>query len=126
MSKSRSSRTGLQFIVGRTHPLPRNVNYAEYAVLEYLDAEVLELAGNAACDNEKTGIIPRNLQLTIRNDEELKRCHYHSESCAAVHPGCAPAGEVAESHLQEYCHCCTPNKLPHRCIYQYILKMCCL
>ncbi|XP_069349408.1 histone H2A type 1-D-like [Eulemur rufifrons] len=81
-AKTRSSRAGLQFPVGRVHHLLRKGNYSERvgasapvylaAVLEYLTAEVLELAGNAARDNKKTRIIPRHLQLAIRNDEELK------------------------------------------------------
>lgn len=82
-AKSRSSRAGLQFPVGRIHRMLRKGNYAERvgagapvylaAVMEYLGAEVLELAGNAARDNKKTRIIPRHLQLAIRNDEELNK-----------------------------------------------------
>ena len=82
-SKTRSSRAGLQFPVGRLHRKLRKGNFAERvgagapvylaAVLEYLAAEVLELAGNAARDNKKSRIIPRHLQLAIRNDEELNK-----------------------------------------------------
>ncbi|XP_064408634.1 uncharacterized protein LOC102357499 [Latimeria chalumnae] len=82
-AKSRSSQAGLQFPVGRVHRLLRKGNYAERvgagapvylaAVLEYLTAEILELAGNAARDNKKTRIIPWHLQLAIRNDEELNK-----------------------------------------------------
>ncbi|UYV80980.1 HIST1H2AA, partial [Cordylochernes scorpioides] len=81
--KSRSSRAGLQLPVGRIHRMLRRGKYADRigagapvylaAVIEYLVAEILELAGNAARDNKKSRIIPRHLQLAIQNDEELSR-----------------------------------------------------
>ena len=43
------------------------------AVLEYLMAKILELAGNVARDKKKTCIILRHLQLAIRNEEELNK-----------------------------------------------------
>ncbi|BGP39796.1 histone H2A [Rhodotorula kratochvilovae] len=84
---SRSAKAGLQFPVGRIHRLLRKGRYAQRigagapvylaAVLEYLTAEILELAGNAARDNKKGRIIPRHLQLAIRNDEELDKLLGH-------------------------------------------------
>ena len=41
------------------------------AVLEYLTAEILELAGNVAQEGKKNRVIPRHIQLAVRNDEEL-------------------------------------------------------
>ncbi len=80
---SRSAKAGLSFPVGRIARYLKKGKYAERigagapvylaAVLEYLCAEVLELAGNAARDNKKTRIVPRHIQLAVRNDEELSK-----------------------------------------------------
>mmetsp|Transcript_26413 Transcript_26413/g.46822 ORF Transcript_26413/g.46822 Transcript_26413/m.46822 type:complete len:141 (+) Transcript_26413:51-473(+) len=82
-STTRSARAGLQFPVGRISRFLRKGRYAARvgggapvylaAVLEYLTAEILELAGNAARDNKRSRIIPRHVQLAIRNDEELNK-----------------------------------------------------
>lgn len=80
---SRSSRAGLQFPVGRIARFLKACMFAPRigdtapvylaAVLEYLAAEILELAGNVTSDNKKTRITPRHAQLAVRNDEELNQ-----------------------------------------------------
>ena len=82
-SQTKSSKAGLQFPVGRMGRFLKKGKYATRvgagapvylaAILEYLTAEILELAGNAARDNKKTRIIPRHIQLAVRNDEELNK-----------------------------------------------------
>jgi histone H2A len=82
-STTASSKAGLQFPVGRIGRYLRQGKYATRmgagapvylaAVLEYLCAEILELAGNAARDNKKTRIVPLHITLAIRNDEELNK-----------------------------------------------------
>lgn len=94
-AKTRSSRAGLQFPVGRIHRLLRKGNYAERvgagapvylaAVMEYLAAEVLELAGNAARDNKKTRQAPLALPISLFLALSLFLSHARALSLALSH-----------------------------------------
>ncbi|NXU52961.1 H2AL protein, partial [Turnix velox] len=91
--KNKSARAGLQFPVGRVHRHLRKGNYTDRispgaaiylaAVLEYLCAEILELSGKAAHENKKTRILPRHIQLAVRNDDELDKLF----SCVTIAQG---------------------------------------
>jgi histone H2A len=81
--QSMSAKAGLQFPVGRCSRYLRKVSStsrlgagaAVYmaAVLEYIQSDLLELAGKAAEQNKKHRILPRHIQLAIQGDEELRK-----------------------------------------------------
>mmetsp|Transcript_23905 Transcript_23905/g.75764 ORF Transcript_23905/g.75764 Transcript_23905/m.75764 type:complete len:190 (+) Transcript_23905:126-695(+) len=80
---SMSAKAGLVFPVHRFARALKKGGYAKRlavggsiyltAVIEYITAEILELAGNTAKEQRKQRIIPRHIQLAIRNDEELNK-----------------------------------------------------
>ncbi|NXJ66604.1 H2A2B protein, partial [Rostratula benghalensis] len=120
--KSRSAKAGLQFPVGRVHRLLRMGNYADRispgaaiylaAVLEYLSAEVLELAGNAARENKKTRILPRHIQLAVRNDDELDKLFSSLFSSVTI-----AQGGVLPNVLPQLLPKKTSSlKPPHKCV----------
>lgn len=98
---SKSAKAGLTFPVARFQRNLRKGHYADRigtagavylaGVLEYLSAEVLELAGNAAKENKKQRIIPRHILLAIKNDAELDQLFGDAMiSCGGVMPNIHP------------------------------------
>ncbi|XP_054240139.1 histone H2A, sperm-like [Indicator indicator] len=83
VKKNASARAGLQFPVGRVYRFLKRGNYAKRislgaaiyltAVQEYLSAEILEMAGNAAHASKKVRIAPRHIMLAVRNDDEMNK-----------------------------------------------------
>ncbi|ODM87532.1 Histone H2A [Orchesella cincta] len=82
-AKSRSSRAGLQFPVGRIHRLLRKGNYAERvgagapvylaAVMEYLALRFSSWPVTLLVTTRRRVSFPVICQLAIRNDEELNK-----------------------------------------------------
>ena len=83
-SSSRSAQAGLNFPVGRIQRMLKQASgngqrcsitagVAMASVIEYLCAELLELSGNCARDNNLKRITPRNILTAVKSDEELAR-----------------------------------------------------
>ena len=76
-------KAGLVFPVGRLNRMIRTRRLSPQvspsagvfmaAVLEYLCTEVCDLAGNAAHEKKMKTIMPRHLQLSLVNDEDLNK-----------------------------------------------------
>jgi histone H2A len=97
---SASTRADTLYPVGRLNRYLKQGRYAERtgssagafmaAVLEYITAEILELAGDLCLEQKKKIIMPKHINLGIRSDEELNKLmtnttitegsmHYHVE-----------------------------------------------
>jgi histone H2A len=84
---SQSKRAGLVLPVGRiSRQLKRNkyskrigrgAPVAVTAIVENLIAEILELAGHVTKRDGKVRVVPKHINIAIRNDEELDRLFKH-------------------------------------------------
>ncbi|CAI9536708.1 unnamed protein product [Staurois parvus] len=99
-AKTRSSRAGLQFPVGRVHRLLRKGNYAERVGAGAPVYLILELAGNAARDNKKTPhhppTPPAGCPQRRGAQQAAGRRHHRPGRSPAQHPGRAAAQEDRE------------------------------
>lgn len=78
---SRSKKAGICFPVGRIHTALKSGPYASRissgapvflaAALEYLTAEILDIALQVAKDNVRQRIVPRHILIAVREDDEL-------------------------------------------------------
>ena len=82
-SVSASARAGTLFPVGRLNRLLKHGRYSQRqsstagafmsGVLEYLTAEIVELAGNICEQHKKKTIAPKHINLGVRSDDELSK-----------------------------------------------------
>lgn len=92
----RSARAGLIFPVTRTENIFMSKSIAKRksedmtmyltAVVEYLCAELLELAGTVALNNKKKRVTPRYIIIAIYNDDDLSALYKDSYLAGGVVP----------------------------------------
>lgn len=80
-SRTRSARAGITFPVARVHTQLKEVNPSKRisadsavytaAILEYISAEILELAGSQAMKNNRRRIMPKHIGAAVKADAEL-------------------------------------------------------
>lgn len=106
--ETKTTRAGLQFPVGRVSRQMKKSRYAKMirgsaaiyqaSVLEYLTAEILELAGN--CSGKRARITPRHIMQAIQGDQELSQLLRHATIPHAgrlpgIHPVLLPKNKKA-------------------------------
>ena len=83
---SMASRCGLTFPTARvgrflrskySKRVSRGATVMMTGVLEYLTAEILDMAGTCAKENKVKRIVPRHITLVVRNDEEFNAFTRH-------------------------------------------------
>jgi len=95
--QTKTSRAGLQFSVARMKTYIRenccssrvSIQAAVFltAVMEYLAAEIMELAGNVARKYKRVRINARHITLAVGNDEELDKLFVNYHGSGGVVPG---------------------------------------
>jgi histone H2A len=103
---SSSKKAGTMMPVGRLNRMIKQGRYASRtgrsagvfmaAVLEYITAEVLELAGNICLDRKHRIITPKDINIGVRGDEELQKLM----SSACISQGSNPTG-INEALVQK-------------------------
>lgn len=100
VTSSRAAMAGLIFPIIRIENIMMSFSISERkselaavfltAVVEYICAEVLELAGNSAKDNKKQRITPRHIMMAVRSDSELSKLFANTIFSGGVVPSYSP------------------------------------
>lgn len=111
-TKAAKIQAGLVFPVKKvSHKMRKDLGHVKFteqsavfmaAILEYMTAELLELAGNVTTDNKKKRIIPRHIMLAIRNDDEIEK--FIGRNAGVVLPSSGTNVKIAHALVQKNAH----------------------